>query len=215
MADHRPPGSSKTSDGALRSGVVVLAAGEGRRFGAVKQLAPIRGEPMIHRVAHCVLELGLPVVLVTGAHAPQVEAAIADLALHTVHNDAWASGMGGSLARGVARLLEIHPSLERLLLCLGDQPLVDPLYLRALLARHQADPNRIMATAHADACGPPAVFPRDCFESLLACSGARGAQALLRQQHARVEVVRGVDGIDVDTAADLAAVERQLEATPR
>lgn len=214
MVDHPAAGSRTTGDDASLSGVVLLAAGEGRRFGGIKQLAPIRGEPMIHRVARCVLELGVPVVLVTGAHAPQVEAAIADLRLHTVHNDAWSSGMGGSVALGVARLLEIDPSLARLLLCLGDQPLVEPIHLRALLARQQADPGRIIATAHADTCGPPAVFPRDCFASLLACSGSRGAQALLRQQHARVEVVRGVDGIDVDTADDLAALERRLEAAP-
>ena len=52
--------------------ILLLAAGEGRRYGGIKQLADIQGEPMVRRAARAALGHGVPVVVVLGAHAEQV-----------------------------------------------------------------------------------------------------------------------------------------------
>ena len=62
-----------------RVGVVVLAAGQGKRFGALKQVLPWRGLPLVAHVAD--QALACPdidrVVVTVGAGADQVEAALA------------------------------------------------------------------------------------------------------------------------------------------
>ena len=55
---------------------VLLAAGEGRRFGGITQLADLSGQPMCRRVADQLLSLGLPLTVVTGAYADAVERAL-------------------------------------------------------------------------------------------------------------------------------------------
>jgi len=49
--------------------IVLLAAGEGRRFGGTKQLADIDGETMVHRAARTAIATGVELIVVTGAHA--------------------------------------------------------------------------------------------------------------------------------------------------
>ena len=84
--------------------ILLLAAGEGLRFGGIKQLAEIQGEPMVRRAARCALEQDIPVVVVTGAYAEQVEAVLDDLPLRLIRYDGWHEGMGSSLAAGVRYL---------------------------------------------------------------------------------------------------------------
>jgi CTP:molybdopterin cytidylyltransferase MocA len=191
---------------------VLLAAGEGRRYGSIKQLALIDGEAMVRRSARAVLGSGLAVIVVTGAHAPQVEAAIADLPLRIVRNHAWQEGMGYSLALGIRQLQEDHPAASGALLCLADQPLMDAGRLKAMVDRHRLAQERIVATDNHGTAGPPALFPRDCFDALRNWSGPQGAQALLKREAARVDLFAPFAGIDVDTPEDLRQVLAMIGA---
>lgn len=79
---------------------LVLAAGEGRRFGGPKALARLDGERLVDRAAATVRAAGCdPVVVVEGAAAlGRVEGAT------TVFAAAWREGMGASLRTGLAAL---------------------------------------------------------------------------------------------------------------
>ena len=53
---------------------IVLAAGKASRFGEAKQILKWKGDPFVRVVAQTALRVGLsPVIVVTGAHAEQVE----------------------------------------------------------------------------------------------------------------------------------------------
>ena len=190
--------------------IVLLAAGEGSRFGGAKQLASIGGEPMVRRVARILLETHLPLFVVTGAHAAEVEAVLVDLPLDLVGCERWSLGMGDSLATGVRAVVGAFPLASAVLVCLADQPLLTAAQLRAMLERHQAMPERIVATQHAGIQGPPVLFPSDCFAALAALSGPHGARTLLRQEAARVEVFASPAWVDVDTLQDLEQVRSLL-----
>ncbi|WP_243041312.1 nucleotidyltransferase family protein [Dyella sedimenti] len=189
-------------------GIVLLAAGEGRRYGGIKQLARIEGEPMVRRAARTLLATGMPVLAVTGAHAAPVEAELGDLPLRIEHHAAWREGMGGSLAAGVRALLAWQPSASGILACLADQPGLRAWMLQRLLARHAQAPTRVLAARHGDAAGPPALFPRDCFDALRACAGDRGARDLFKAEASRVETFDFGELVDVDTPADLGRAMR-------
>ena len=190
--------------------VVLLAAGAGARYGGIKQLAPIDGEPMLRRVARSLLEVGAPVVAVLGAHAVQVETALAGLPVSIERHTRWADGMGSSLAAGIRRVVADFPGATGSLLCLADQPLLDVAMLQHMLARHRAAADAILVTTQRGVDGPPVLFPRDCFEALSNWSGAHGARALLDREAHRVEHFATFGMTDVDTPADLQRVHEEL-----
>lgn len=97
------PASARSRDVAA----VVLAAGSSSRLGTPKQLLRYRGETLLHRTVRLALAAGLdPVHVVLGCCAPAVGEALEDLGsrVTTVINPDWKTGMGSSLARGIASL---------------------------------------------------------------------------------------------------------------
>lgn len=179
--------------------IVLLAAGASRRYGAPKQLALVRGEPMVRRVTRIALGAGVPVVVVVGSQADLVVGSLKELPVQIVRCEDWSDGMGNSLAAGARAVQECFPETSGLLLCLADQPLVDTAMLTLLLQRHQQVPQKILASAHQEALVPPIVFPRDCIAELTQWSGETGARALLQRESHRVERCPTDTGIDVDT----------------
>ena len=190
--------------------IVLLAAGKGRRFGGIKQLAMLAGEPIVHRAARLLLETGPPLIVVTGAHAKEVKAALDDLSVHRVRNNAWQEGMGTSLAAGFRHLLEHFDTVTGALLCLADQPLLDSTLPIRMLHRHAQATDRLLAVAHDGIAGPPVLFPRDCFAELAEWSGHAGAQAMLRREALRLETFVVDLPPDIDTPADLDRAAMQL-----
>ncbi len=192
--------------------IVLLAAGESRRYGGIKQLADIEGQPMVRRAACTALDTGAKVIVVTGSHADEIAAALADLPLLITYNPAWRDGMGSSLAAGIRHLHDQFPLASGALLCLADQPLLGASWLVDLLKRHGRKPGLILATEQAGVAGPPVLFPRDCFADLMRWSGADGAQALLKREADRLERFPCDTGIDIDTPEDLQRALAQLAA---
>jgi molybdenum cofactor cytidylyltransferase len=194
--------------------IVLLAAGEGRRFGGIKQLADVAGEPMCRRVAMQLLTLGCPLVVVTGAHAERVEQALDGLPLTIVRHGDWKQGLGSSIARGAQHVAHHHGESSAILVCLADQPLIDSCHFQYLLARHRQVPERLLATQHGDVTGPPVLFPGDCLAELAAWKDDRGARALLSREAERVERLPVPEHLDVDTPNDLSRIRRRLNRTP-
>jgi molybdenum cofactor cytidylyltransferase len=195
--------------------ILLLAAGEGQRFGGVKQLADIHGEPMVRRVARNLLELDLPLIVVTGAYAEEVEAVLSHLPLGVARHGDWALGMGNSLAAGMREMVRIHPRASSVLICLADQPLLPASFLRAMLERHAAAPEHILATDLDGTPGPPALFPRDCFDALAKLAGPQGARSIIERNAPRVDLFVTNDRIDVDTPEDLQTVRDRLASAHR
>lgn len=201
------------SDFAADSAVIVLlAAGESRRYGSPKQLAMVQGEPMLRRTAGVAMASGAPVLVVLGAQAEAVQCALDGLQVTVIDCADWAAGMGRSLAAGASAVTRLFPEASGLLLCLADQPLIEAAMLRQLLQRHRQIPHKILACAHGETLGPPVLFPRDCIVELAQWSGSDGARAMLQRESQRVERCEIAMGADVDTPAAMEHVNRLLAA---
>jgi molybdenum cofactor cytidylyltransferase len=84
---------------------VILAAGESRRYGKVKQLLDWKGQPFVRAVAKTALGAGLaPVIVVTGANAEEVASTVSDLSVLIIRNEEWKSGQGSSIRTGLSTL---------------------------------------------------------------------------------------------------------------
>lgn len=205
--------NAPTAD-APRVPIVLLAAGAGNRYGGIKQLARIDGEPMLRRVARGLLDIGTPVIVVIGAHAQEVETALTGLPVRIERHAGWVDGMGSSLAAGIRRAISDFSDATGALLCLADQPLLDVATLQRMLTRHTAAAGSILVTTQHGVDSPPVLFPRDYFDTLANWSGTRGARALLEQEAHRVERFAVSELIDVDTPEDLQRVREWLAVHP-
>lgn len=184
-------------------GAIVLAAGSSQRMGRLKQLLPIDGRPMVHRVASAVAELGLvQVIVVTGARAGAVGNALADLPVDIVVNESWSEGMSSSMHAGLRAL---RPDIQAVLLVLADQPALTADVLQLLVARYRATGALIVAPFYHGQRGNPVLFDRALFPELLAVQGDRGGRKLIARYSGQVEHVEVDDPaviIDIDSPDD-------------
>ena len=113
-------------------GAVVLAAGEGSRFGGPKHLAELDGRPLLEHVliALAAVPAVERIVLVLGARADEIRARVDLHGAEVVIADDWAEGQAASLRAGLTALDDTDGAL----ILLGDQPGMTPAAIEAVLA---------------------------------------------------------------------------------
>jgi molybdenum cofactor cytidylyltransferase len=198
------PEPGPRSGAALKAAAVVLAAGASRRLGQPKQLIPLQGESLLRRTARLALQAGCaPVVVVLGFDHARMAGELAGLDVATVVNGNYSSGMGSSLACGVASARWARPEMDALLVLVCDQPCLTAEHLWRLLAVHASSGSvAITASAYSGHAGVPAVFSASLFEELERIEGDQGARDLIGRRGARV--VDWPDGAwDIDLPEDL------------
>jgi len=188
----------------IRTGAVILAAGSASRYGALKQVIAIDGEPMVRRMARNALAARLhPVVVVVGSQRDRVIDCLNNLDVKPIDNADWEAGMGSSLATGVRAMLSGEPAIESLMILLADQPAVAIDDLERMLAAHAMAPGRILASAHEGSVGPPCIFPVTYADELASLLPAEGARVLLDTHAAQVDRFELPSAFrDIDTPAD-------------
>ena len=188
------------------TGILILAAGGSSRLGRPKQLLLWKGKTLVSHVATEAVAAGLsPVVVVTGAFAGEVRAALAGGALSglpvkIVDNPRWKEGMASSITTGLTYLLASQPGLTAVVIAVCDQPFVSAALFAALVERHVATGTSVVASAYAGSVGTPVLFAASQFPALLALAGDVGAKKIILQRDAAlVDFPEG--GLDIDTDA--------------
>jgi CTP:molybdopterin cytidylyltransferase MocA len=184
---------------------IVLAAGSGSRFGGGKLLATIGGRPVLQHVLDAIAVAGVDdAIVVVGAEAPAIEAAIDWRTERRVVNAAPEDGLSSSLRVGFDA---VPTATDRVLIALGDQPRVSSATIRALLEAQPTTERPIIVPYYADDRGRnPVLVGRAAFDLVTATSGDRGLGPLLAAHPELVQEVpmQGANP-DIDTPADLAA----------
>jgi CTP:molybdopterin cytidylyltransferase MocA len=188
------------------TGGLVLAAGAGERFGGPKQLAELGGRPLLEHALAAVEQAKLDrVVVVLGARAEEVRAAVPLHGAEPVMADGWEEGMAASLRAGVDALGDC----DAIVVVLGDQPLIGPAAIVRVAEARAPEWDAVRAT-YGGVPGHPVLLERSLFAKLGGLRGDEGARAVLRE--ARVRAVP-CDGLgrpdDVDTPEALSALERE------
>jgi molybdenum cofactor cytidylyltransferase len=179
--------------------VILLAAGGATRFGSAKQVIAIDGIAMVRHCALNAMNSGASLVVVTGAYRHDVENALRDLDVTTVHNADWNLGMGSSVACGIGRVAQ-DPDVEAAIILLADQPLVSTDDLRELMSQHQKQPDCIIAASADETIMPPCLFPRRYFAELQTLRDQTGARTVLQRYADRVVAVEMPNAaVDIDT----------------
>lgn len=192
-------------------GAIVLAAGRSTRMGgANKLLADLGGTPVIAHTVDAVVAAGLPPLVVLGHMAATVRAALVGRVAQFITAADHAAGLSRSLAAGLAAA---PPDWHAALIVLGDMPAIAPATLAAI-ARAATSPTDVVVPVYGARRGNPVAWGRAHWRQLAAITGDHGARHLLEEVQATELIVAdpGV-GLDVDTAAALAALRQRLASS--
>ncbi|MEA2331864.1 MAG: hypothetical protein QOH58_2002 [Thermoleophilaceae bacterium] len=178
----------------------MLAAGAATRFGRSKQLAELDGRPLLeHSVRAMIASPVGRVVVVLGAGAEHVIAAVDLHGADHVVCDRWDEGQSASLACGLAELSDC----EAVVITLGDQPRLSPDAIRRVIAARAAGVDAVRATYSGEP-GHPVLLEHGLFARMRDISGDHGARNLLLSVPTREVACDDLGGgEDVDTPAQL------------
>jgi molybdenum cofactor cytidylyltransferase len=189
----------------MKVAAIVLAAGAGSRFGGGKLRADLGGRPILGHVVDAARAGGLePIVVVV---PPTGELDDLDLgAVRRVTNETPQEGLSSSVRIGL-RELELDDEVSAAVILPGDQPLVRPEVIRALLAAADEIPATpfVVPRYAADGAPNPILARRSIWRLADELAGDRGFGPLLATHPELVRFV-AVPGSnpDIDTRADLA-----------
>ena len=194
-----------------RMGCVVMASGEGERFGGApgeKLVTPLAGVPVLERTLSALPADLLDVVVVTRWDA--VEELCGRLGVRCVR-------ASGPLKSDTVRSgLEALGERAACLFVTGDQPLLGEKSVRSLVAAVAHEPTAIARLSWRGRPGNPVLWPSDTLGALSRLEGDVGGRSLLSGHAELTERVRSVEAADeweladVDTRDDLARLEGAL-----
>jgi len=190
-----------------RIAAVVLAAGESRRFGMLKQNAPMGNSTVLGNVLKNILAArGLQnVVVVLGHGHDEVRRTLGkkfqDSRLCTIINEDHLSGMSTSIRAGV----RIAGRCDAVAIFLGDQPFIDPSTIESVLEAYLSRPCRLAYPVAGGRRGHPVVLGRELFSELASIEGDVGARDVVDRNAAwaaEVPVAPNTQ-LDIDHQKDL------------
>lgn len=181
---------------------LLLAAGESKRFGAIKQLTLIDKHPLILRTLTQFRAANFDSLSVAlGARAQQI-AQVLPGDVDILITEHWQQGMGNSIANGVKNL---PANTTHLFIGLVDQVEIYAKQCNLLVELSKKQRTKIIASQYHGRRGAPAIFPRTFFSELGTLDSDYGARDLLNNSGEVIPLDLPEAAIDIDTKTELNA----------
>lgn len=163
--------------GCARIACILLAAGEGRRFGGNKLEAAFGGKMLGLHAAETLAAMGFGAMVAVGnSRYTRLNPALLHLGFRLVINPDPSAGQATSLAVGVKALVD--GDWDGILVALADMPYVNSGHL-GLLVQGFGNGGKAHCSSNGVAKMPPAVFGPSDWPLLAGLSGDQGARVLL------------------------------------
>ena len=195
---------------------LILAAGQGRRFGGDKLLAELNGKPVLRHVLDWVQEakqsgtLAGALAVIPSGDAPR-EQLLVQSGAEYVFNPSPELGMAQTVRLGLTALAARHPDAEASLVLQGDQPSLRHDVLDAILSSWRTGGRPVVRPRYGGdpgTPGHPVLLDRSIWNRAAEINGDTGFATLLR---AYPDLVTTVDvpgtNPDINTRSDLAHLE--------
>lgn len=186
--------------------LVILAAGESKRFEGVKQLADVGGKPMLQvAMDHCAQVGSADIFVVLGAHSSDIRKGVDLAKVNVVESRSWDEGIGSTISEITTYL---QPNYAGILFMAGDQPMVTADTLKPMIECWQGETDLICCASYDATLGIPAIFPARLFPELIDLRGDNGAkQVLLAQREKLRQFEMPLAAIDIDKPSDIPGAE--------
>lgn len=189
----------------VKLGAIILAAGQSQRYGRENKLiADYKGKPLLDYALSCVSALPLAEkIVVSGYDSMKIKRRAELFNMQCVYNSEYESGMGPSIATGIAGLSE---ELDAYFIFLGDLPKVNArLCLDVMAAYSRSDRASIIRPMFEEQSGHPVIIPAKFREDLLRLNQDVGLRNLVQNRNIPIVHTRCSDGAclaDIDTPED-------------
>lgn len=184
-------------------GCVIMASGQGKRFGGNKLMADFQGEPMIQRALEVTAGLFSRRVVVT-RHESVADLCRGQNVQVVLHDLPYRSD--------TVRLgLEALGELDACMFLPGDQPLLRRETVAMLLETWKSHPDSMIRPIHVDREGSPVIFPAWAFPELRSLPQGKGGGSVIKahpQKLYRVPVENPYELEDADTPSMLAYLQQ-------
>ena len=187
-------------------GCVIMASGEGKRFGGNKLMADFGGKPLVLHIIDTVRKVFSDVVVVT-RHS-DVEQLCRELGTDVVfHNMPYRSD---TVRLG---LEHFGKNFDGYIFCQGDQPLLSEETLRNMVKEFSRDKEKIVRLQYESVPCSPVVFPQWCCEELLNLPEGKGGNIVVKNHPDKVVYVTAcnkAETTDIDTCQDLEHLKKYI-----
>jgi molybdenum cofactor cytidylyltransferase len=179
---------------------VLLAAGQAKRMGKLKQLMPLGKSTILEQTLAAILGSKVSdIIVVLGHRAEEVMKRLSGRPVKLVVNPLYRQGMGSSIAAG---LKFIDGQAQAVMLILGDQPYVDSATINQLIDAFQKSDKGIAIPTYKGRRGHPLIFAKKYQPQLSKLKGDIGGREIIKANADDVlEVPVDCEGIliDIDT----------------
>ena len=195
----------------MRLGIVLLAAGAGKRFGGNKLAAQVHGKPMYLWAMENIEEMKteLPAVVVTGT--PEIVSAAEAKGMIAIFNGQPELGISLSIRLGIEAVIQEDRKVDGILFMVCDQPWLEKTTLVRLMSEFDGG---ILALSYGERRGNPVIFSREYLKELSELSGDIGGRQVMARHRENVrflEVNDEKERQDIDKREQIEVIERQEE----
>lgn len=190
----------------MKLGCVVLAAGQGVRFGGNKLICPLAGRPVLARVLDSLPREQLsPIVTVASSQGVEHLCREADIPCLLYG--------GGTQSDSIRLGLGAMEGTDGCMFVMGDQPLCSRRSMERLLEAFRRRPEAVVRLSFQGRPCSPVVFPSRYYPNLAALTGEQGGIAAVRELNPTfhfVEAEEEAELWDTDTPEELTRIEHYL-----
>jgi len=197
----------------LMISAIVLAAGRSQRIGVPKLGLKLRGKSLLeHVIDNALASKVSEVIVVLGPETAHLRPIFEGLSrVKVIENRQPDQGQSSSLRLG---LQCISQQAQATLFLMGDQPLVTPDIINALINKYSQSRGPIVAPLYQGQRGTPVLFDRSLLGELMAVEGNKGGREIVekyKDSMVTVSFESPLVGSDVDTWEDYLTLRRLLE----
>lgn len=192
----------------LPIGCIIMASGEGRRFGGNKLLQNFQNKPLIEHLLSKVTQINFAKTIAVTRYA-EIAAICKTYNIEALCHQL--PGQNDTVRLGLENTYDRN--LKGYIFCVADQPLLSAATLQDLCAAFLENPDYIYRTSYNNKHGNPVIFPSKYAAELMQLPQNKGGSYLLKKYPEQVRLVPVRDKyelLDIDTAEDLQHLEYLL-----
>jgi molybdenum cofactor cytidylyltransferase len=179
---------------------ILLAAGEAKRMGTLKQVLPLRKTTMLEQTVNNLVASHIDdTIVVLGYKAEEIKLLLANLPVNIVINPDYRAGISTSITAGIKAL---KSETAAIMVLLADQPFIETSTINLLLKEYLHHKKGIIIPTYHGQPGHPVIISLKYKGELLALRGDIGAREIVsRHQEDILEIEIDSPGIviDIDT----------------
>jgi len=189
---------------------IVLAAGEAKRMGELKQLLPMGQSTILEKTIENVVASRVDeTIVVLGYEAERIIPRINRAPVKIVVNPFYQNGMSTSIITG---LTAVEANADAVMLVLGDLPFIEAQVINQILDEFRSHNKGILIPTHRGKRGHPIIISLRYKAELLDIKGDMGAREIVSRHSEDVHLVEVGSpriSMDIDTEEDYKSLQQK------